>query len=187
MRMCCTASSEPRPAKLDVAHVADVEEAHAGAHGHVLGDQARILDRHIPAAEVDHLRAKPSMQAVQWSFAEFDRCRHRASNERGILAEHEPLTLQPVWVRVNRRKASATSCSGYQLDFGSEDSGEPRAPYRRISHIIPIRTSTPAITTTRIVWKRPIHLFCIAAPRPDYSPSIPLRSRGSSGAPRNLR
>ncbi len=28
------------PAELDFAHVAHVEQAHAGAHGHVLGDQA---------------------------------------------------------------------------------------------------------------------------------------------------
>jgi hypothetical protein len=38
--------------------------------------------------------------------------------------------------------------------------------------MIPIRTSTPAITTTRIVWNRFIHLFCMAAPPPDYMPVI---------------
>jgi hypothetical protein len=49
-------SQRSGPAKLDVSHVRDVEEADAGAHGHVLGDQAGVLDWHIPSAEVDHLR-----------------------------------------------------------------------------------------------------------------------------------
>ena len=40
------------PAQLDFAHVADVEDADAGAHGHVLGNQAaRVFHRHVPAAE----------------------------------------------------------------------------------------------------------------------------------------
>ncbi len=112
----------------------------------------------------------------------------RTSDEGGILVEHEPLTLQPAWVRVNRRGTPAVSCSGQQLCFGIRGAGRSCAPYRRISHMIPIRTSTPAITTTRIVWKRFIHLFCIAAPRPDYSPSLRDRTPGcGSDSPRNLR
>jgi hypothetical protein len=43
----------------------------------VFGDQAGILDGHIPTAEVDHLRAKPAMQAVQWSFAQLYGCGHK--------------------------------------------------------------------------------------------------------------
>ena len=41
-------------AELDVAHVGDVEEADGGAYGHVFGDEAGVLDGHVPAAEVDH-------------------------------------------------------------------------------------------------------------------------------------
>jgi hypothetical protein len=39
----------------DLAHMADVEEAGLGPDGHVLGDDARIFDRHVPAEELDHL------------------------------------------------------------------------------------------------------------------------------------
>ena len=67
--MCCTASSDAGPAKLDFAHVAHVEQSHAGAHRHVLGDQAaaraRVLDRHVPAAEVDHLGLEGAVRGVE--------------------------------------------------------------------------------------------------------------------------
>ena len=39
----------------DLAHVADVEQTRARAHRHVLRRDARILNRHFPAAECDHL------------------------------------------------------------------------------------------------------------------------------------
>jgi hypothetical protein len=42
---------------LDLAHVADVEQAGARAHGHVFGDDAGVFDRHIPAAEGHHAGA----------------------------------------------------------------------------------------------------------------------------------
>jgi len=38
MVMCWTAASAPGR-ETDFSHVADVEEAHAGSHGHVLGDE----------------------------------------------------------------------------------------------------------------------------------------------------
>ena len=50
-----------RPANFDLAHVADVEQAHALAHGVVLIDDAGVVDRHVPAAEIDHLRAHSAM------------------------------------------------------------------------------------------------------------------------------
>ncbi len=50
---------------LDLAHVADVEEAGARAHGHVLVGDARILDRHVPAAERTHLGAGAAMAGVE--------------------------------------------------------------------------------------------------------------------------
>jgi hypothetical protein len=38
----------------DAAHVGEVEEADAGADGRMLVDDARVLDGHLPAVEVDH-------------------------------------------------------------------------------------------------------------------------------------
>ena len=43
-----------RPANLDLAHVADIEQSDRRPHGVVLVDNARVLDRHVPAAEIDH-------------------------------------------------------------------------------------------------------------------------------------
>ena len=43
-----------RPADFDLAHVADVEQAHGFAHGMVLVEDAGVLDGHVPAAEIDH-------------------------------------------------------------------------------------------------------------------------------------
>ena len=43
-----------RTAELDIAHVADVKESYAGADRHVLRGNAGVLDRHVPAAEIDH-------------------------------------------------------------------------------------------------------------------------------------
>jgi hypothetical protein len=65
------------------------------------------------------------------------------------------------------RKGDPAAGTGIRTILSGEDEA-----YRRTSHMIPIRTSTPAITTTRIVWNRFIHLFCMAAPRPDYKPVI---------------
>ena len=43
--------------QLDLAHVTDIEEPGAGADGQVLIGDARVLDGHFPAAELDHARA----------------------------------------------------------------------------------------------------------------------------------
>jgi hypothetical protein len=61
-------------AELDVAHVRDVEEADAGADGHVFGDEAGVFDGHVPAPEVDHLGAVRAMGCVERGLAQ--RC-HR--------------------------------------------------------------------------------------------------------------
>ena len=48
-----------RSAKMDFAHMADVEDAHGAARGLVLLDDAgRVVHRHEPAAKVDQLRTK---------------------------------------------------------------------------------------------------------------------------------
>ena len=46
-----------RAAHFDLAHVADIEQSHALAHGAMLVEDACVFDGHVPAAEVDHLRA----------------------------------------------------------------------------------------------------------------------------------
>ena len=68
-----------RPANFDLAHVADIEEADRVAHGVVLVDDAGVLDGHVPAAEIDHLRAQGAMDRVQGCGAESRRCWHENS------------------------------------------------------------------------------------------------------------
>ena len=53
-----------RAANLDLAHVADVEHTYGFAHGMVLIDEARVLDGHVPAAEIDHLRARGAVHLI---------------------------------------------------------------------------------------------------------------------------
>ncbi len=65
-------------AELDFAHVAHVEEADAGADGHVLPNQSNaeavagggVFDRHVPAAEVDHLGFEGAVRRVECGFFE---------------------------------------------------------------------------------------------------------------------
>ncbi len=52
-------------AQLNVAHMADVENAYARAHGGVLGHQTRVLHRHIPTAEVHHAGLVPVVRGVE--------------------------------------------------------------------------------------------------------------------------
>ena len=47
-----------RPARRDLAHVRDVEDAGAGAHRDVLLAHALVLHRHLPARERNHARAR---------------------------------------------------------------------------------------------------------------------------------
>ena len=53
-------------AQHEAAHVRDVEQAGAAAGGEVLGDDAgRVLDGHVPAAEVDHPGAGGDVLGVE--------------------------------------------------------------------------------------------------------------------------
>ena len=69
-----------RPAKLNLAHVAHVEQAHAGAHGHVLRNQAAarawIFDRHIPPAEIHHLGLQRAVGGIEGGLLQcrYNRC-----------------------------------------------------------------------------------------------------------------
>ena len=47
-----------RAADLDLAHVADVEQAHRAPHRVVFVDDAGVLHGHVPAAEIDHARTE---------------------------------------------------------------------------------------------------------------------------------
>ena len=56
--MCWTAFKRVGAGDLDLAHVRDVEQPGARADRHVLVDDARVFDGHVPAAEFDHARAE---------------------------------------------------------------------------------------------------------------------------------
>ena len=47
----------PWPADLDLSHMTDIEESDRRAHSLMLFENAGILHRHFPAAEVDEFRA----------------------------------------------------------------------------------------------------------------------------------
>ena len=59
-----------RAAGLDLAHVRDVEHARRGTHREVLGPDARVLHRHLPARRTDQLRARRAMAVVQGRMAQ---------------------------------------------------------------------------------------------------------------------
>ena len=50
---------------LELAHVRDVEDPDALAHGLVLLEDAGVLDGHLPAAEIDQLRAELAVQVIE--------------------------------------------------------------------------------------------------------------------------
>ncbi len=74
----------PGAAHLDLAHVADIEQAGLSAHRHMLFDDAAILHRHFPAGELDHLGAGAPMGGVERSF--FQRHNHRRDRPSMVLA-----------------------------------------------------------------------------------------------------
>ena len=51
--------------QFELTHVREVEEPGALAHGVVLGQDARVLDRHLEAAERHHARPKREMRVVE--------------------------------------------------------------------------------------------------------------------------
>ena len=67
-----------RPSQPDIAHVADVEDAHASPHRVVLGHNAargRVFDGHFPAVEFDHFGAHLAMNRVERGLADDGRSR----------------------------------------------------------------------------------------------------------------
>ena len=57
-----------RAFEIDHRHVGHVEHAGAAAHRVVLLDLGAVVDRHVPAGEVDHLRALAQMLVVEGSL-----------------------------------------------------------------------------------------------------------------------
>src|SRR5882757_4906711 len=79
-------SQRARPAKLNIAHVADVEKPHRGADRHVLRGDAGVLDWHIPASEIDHFGAEPAVDTIERRLAQSGRGdRIRGSRHDEIL------------------------------------------------------------------------------------------------------
>ena len=54
-------------AQVDHAHVRDVEHARVAAHGMVLLDLRAVVDRHVPAAEIDGAGARSHVRVVERS------------------------------------------------------------------------------------------------------------------------
>ena len=52
-------------AQIERAHVRYVEHAGVAAHGVMLVDLRAVVDRHVPAAEVDHARARGAMHGME--------------------------------------------------------------------------------------------------------------------------
>jgi hypothetical protein len=50
---------------VDHAHVRDVEHARVATHGVVLVDLRAVVQRHVPAAEIDHARTGGAVDRVQ--------------------------------------------------------------------------------------------------------------------------
>jgi hypothetical protein len=63
-------------ADLDLAHVADIEQPGRRSHGIVFVDNAGVLHRHVPPAEIHHLGAERTVQAVQWRRTQGRGCGH---------------------------------------------------------------------------------------------------------------
>ena len=57
----------------DVSHVAYVKDADRGTDSHMFGDEAGVLDRHVPPAKIDHLRTHLAMDPIQSGLAECGR------------------------------------------------------------------------------------------------------------------
>ena len=54
-----------RSADFDLSHVADVEEPGVRAHGRVLIENGGVLNRHLPAAEIDEAGAECTMTGME--------------------------------------------------------------------------------------------------------------------------
>jgi len=70
---CTDCCQRLRPCQADIAHVADVENAHARSHRIVLGHDpahGRVFDRHLPAIKFDHFGAHLAMDRIERGLAD---------------------------------------------------------------------------------------------------------------------
>ena len=73
------------PVEVDHAHVRDVEHAGGAAHGVVLADLRAVVDRHVPAAEVDHAGAEFLVQLEERRLSSH-RLLRNAKERQGAVA-----------------------------------------------------------------------------------------------------
>ena len=93
-----------RALDLELAHVGDVEEPGRLAHGHVLADEPGVLDRHVPAAEGDHLRA--ASRGGRRSAASCAACRSAVSKSSSSTSgRRKAQAITRPRARVNARRA----------------------------------------------------------------------------------
>ena len=75
------------PSEEELAHVREIEETRAPAHGTMLRDDPLVLDRHLVPRERHHLRAKLGVLVVERSPAHGRRfCRHQAASPAAARA-----------------------------------------------------------------------------------------------------
>jgi hypothetical protein len=77
-----------RAMQIDHRHVRDVEHAGVAPHGVMFLDLRAVIDRHVPAAEVDHARAERAMGGVEYGLVGHcgDACRKVAHYRRRVGA-----------------------------------------------------------------------------------------------------
>src|SRR5215469_5005572 len=152
----------PWPGESDIAHVADVKNADPGAHCQVLGDNAGVLNRHIPAVELDHFCAQFSMNGVQRSLSGrgcgFDRIQKASIIGGGWAADGKPIKITCGW-EVFNRLYSPDSPDWLAMSNGSSSNpAETAAPWQ------PLQADREAYKT---------HQLHLQPCRPDRSDKFP--------------
>src|SRR5258705_13466011 len=114
----------------NVAHVADVKNANAPAHGFMLGHETaarRVLNGHIPAAKIDHFRAKLPVQRVEGRLAKFNfgrRCDgvHSVWSGRKLIVARARKCVKegPFCARVHEKLYLADYVSDYFTSSGCQ-------------------------------------------------------------------
>src|SRR5690606_8052749 len=105
------------PGHLDLAHVADIEEACPGANGQVLVRDAAVLDGHFPPAERHHPGAKGEMAGVERRSAQGGRFNrgHECRQRRG----ENTLRYYAVRARSRLPAAGLLLCAGPPAGTGA--------------------------------------------------------------------
>ena len=157
-------------ARIDHAHVRHVEDAGVAAHRVVLFDLRAVVDRHVPAAEIDHARAVLDMQVIKTvCVCPRTSPRHTACQKKGGGKWHPikkarwkrgmtPLLRRPSVLEPER---SGPHCSRAPHPFGGW----------RLSY-----TEGPSLSRTRL---RTLPFFCLSVSGRKLAPSAPSLKRVS--------